>query len=240
MNDDVNKSLEFEEKTLVELVGEVEEKTLVENSQTLVDSENCGSSVLGSHGKADESEIKVTQNVEVIKTMNKIVSKPEVKWDFPQRDFNDFFKNLGYEIESERTDIATEKIRYFVLKRNNERYFAKVSLNIPDLKTVKEIHEVINEYPDNFVRVFEEGISDDFYYEIREYCPENFLLVPGIGHQGGDFDKIVNSGINKDCGLIMSSSRQIIYASNGKDFAEKARIEAISWNEKMKSTLKMK
>ena len=78
------------------------------------------------------------------------------------------------------------------------------------------------------------------FKEIREYCPENFLLVPGIGHQGGDFDKIVNSGINKDCGLIMSSSRQIIYASNGKDFAEKARIEAISWNEKMKSTLKMK
>jgi orotidine-5'-phosphate decarboxylase len=78
------------------------------------------------------------------------------------------------------------------------------------------------------------------FKEIREYCPDNFLLVPGIGHQGGDFDKIVNSGINKDCGLIMSSSRQIIYASNGKDFAEKARIEAISWNEKMKSTLKMK
>jgi len=129
--------------------------------------------------------------------MNKIVSKPEVKWDFPQRDFNDFFKNLGYEIESERTDIATEKIRYFVLKRNNERYFAKVSLNIPDLKTVKEIHEVINEYPDNFVRVFEEGISDDFYYEIREYCPDGDLYknIPSIKNNVDEFIKQMNESL---------------------------------------------
>ena len=75
------------------------------------------------------------------------------------------------------------------------------------------------------------------FKEIREYCPDNFLLVPGIGHQGGDFDKIVNSGINKDCGLIMSSSRQIIYASNGKDFAEKAREEAIRMQAEMKKYL---
>lgn len=72
------------------------------------------------------------------------------------------------------------------------------------------------------------------FKEIREYCPDNFLLVPGIGHQGGNFKEIAKSGRTKDCGLIMSSSRQIIYASNGKDFAEKARCEALKWKEIMR------
>ena len=62
--------------------------------------------------------------------------------------------------------------------------------------------------------------------EIRKLVPEHFLLVPGIGAQGGDLQTVAKYGLNKDCGLIVNSSRGIIYASNGEDFAERAAEEA--------------
>lgn len=61
---------------------------------------------------------------------------------------------------------------------------------------------------------------------IRALAPDNFFLVPGIGAQGGDLQKTSEYGMNKDCGLLVNSARAIIYASNGKDFAERARVEA--------------
>ena len=58
--------------------------------------------------------------------------------------------------------------------------------------------------------------------EIRKIVPNHFLLVPGVGAQGGSLPEVVKYGMNKDCGLLVNSSRGIIYASNGKDFAIKA------------------
>jgi orotidine-5'-phosphate decarboxylase len=58
--------------------------------------------------------------------------------------------------------------------------------------------------------------------EIREIVPEHFLLVPGVGAQGGSLEEVANNGMNKRCGLLVNSSRGIIYASTQKDFAEKA------------------
>ena len=57
--------------------------------------------------------------------------------------------------------------------------------------------------------------------------------MPGIGAQGGDLKDVSRYGLNKDCGLLVNSSRKIIYASQGKDFAEKARIEAKVLQKKM-------
>lgn len=62
--------------------------------------------------------------------------------------------------------------------------------------------------------------------EIRKMLPNHFFLVPGVGAQGGDLDAVAKYGLNKDCGLIVNSSRGIIYASNGEDFAERAAEEA--------------
>lgn len=67
------------------------------------------------------------------------------------------------------------------------------------------------------------GTHEDLFKEIRTFCPKHFFLVPGIGHQGGDFERITANGLTPDCGLIVSSSRKIIYASNGKDFAQKSK-----------------
>jgi orotidine-5'-phosphate decarboxylase len=62
---------------------------------------------------------------------------------------------------------------------------------------------------------------------VREIVPEHFLLVPGVGAQGGDLAAICRHGINADVGLLVNAARNIIYASSGEDFAEKARAEAL-------------
>lgn len=58
--------------------------------------------------------------------------------------------------------------------------------------------------------------------EVREIVPEHFLLVPGVGAQGGSLQEVAKNGMNSKCGLLVNSSRGIIYASSEKDFAEKA------------------
>lgn len=62
--------------------------------------------------------------------------------------------------------------------------------------------------------------------EIRTIVPDHFLLVPGVGAQGGSLQEVAKYGMNSQCGLLVNSSRAIIYASNGEDFAAKARQEA--------------
>ncbi|MEC9209111.1 MAG: orotidine-5'-phosphate decarboxylase [Bacteroidota bacterium] len=69
--------------------------------------------------------------------------------------------------------------------------------------------------------------------EIREIIPRHFLLVPGIGMQGGNLQDVSKYGINSDCGLLVNSSRGIIYAGSGPDFAEKAKVEAKKLQEEM-------
>lgn len=61
---------------------------------------------------------------------------------------------------------------------------------------------------------------------IRSIVPEHFLLVPGVGAQGGNLDEVAKYGSNEDCGLLVNSSRGIIYASDGEDYATKAQEEA--------------
>ena len=69
--------------------------------------------------------------------------------------------------------------------------------------------------------------------EIRAIIPNHFLLVPGVGAQGGSLEDVAKYGMNADCGLLVNSSRGIIYASSDIDFAEKAREEAEKLQHKM-------
>ena len=62
--------------------------------------------------------------------------------------------------------------------------------------------------------------------KIRALAPDHFFLVPGVGAQGGDLEAVSKAGINSQCGLLVNSSRAIIYASTGEDFADAARKEA--------------
>lgn len=75
------------------------------------------------------------------------------------------------------------------------------------------------------------------FTSIRKFAPDNFLLVPGVGAQGGSLTEVCRYGMNKDCGLIVNASRSIIYASNGEDFADAARAEALSMQQQMQAEL---
>jgi orotidine-5'-phosphate decarboxylase len=72
---------------------------------------------------------------------------------------------------------------------------------------------------------------------IRALVPEHFFLVPGVGAQGGDLELVSKYGMNKDCGLLVNSSRGILYASAEKDFAKAAGIEAVKVRDEMRGLL---
>ncbi len=69
--------------------------------------------------------------------------------------------------------------------------------------------------------------------QIRHIVPDHFLLVPGVGVQGGDLSEVCFFGLNKNYGLIINSSRSIIYASEGDDFAEAAANKAHEMQQQM-------
>ncbi|MFN0212721.1 MAG: orotidine-5'-phosphate decarboxylase [Saprospiraceae bacterium] len=79
-------------------------------------------------------------------------------------------------------------------------------------------------HPESFVRV-------------REIIPDHFLLVPGVGAQGGNLQQICLHGMNRDCGLLINASRSILYASSGEDFLEKACAEAKRLQTEMETIL---
>lgn len=71
------------------------------------------------------------------------------------------------------------------------------------------------------------------FEDIRKIVPNHFLLVPGVGAQGGSLEEVCKYGMNKDCGLLVNSSRGIIYASKGEDFAEQAAKNAKELQQQM-------
>ena len=75
------------------------------------------------------------------------------------------------------------------------------------------------------------------FQDIRKIAPNHFLLVPGVGAQGGSLQEVCKYGMTKDCGLLVNSSRGIIYASNGEDFAEVAAQKAKELQQEMAAEL---
>lgn len=74
---------------------------------------------------------------------------------------------------------------------------------------------------------------------IRTIIPEHFLLIPGVGAQGGDMMRVCQYGMNKECGILVNSARGIIYAGNDSDFAKKSREAARNIQEKMAEQLNL-
>jgi orotidine-5'-phosphate decarboxylase len=73
---------------------------------------------------------------------------------------------------------------------------------------------------------------------IRHIIPDHFLLVPGVGAQGGSLQEVAKYGMNKQCGLIVNASRSILYASSEKDFKDRARDEAKKLQQEMEAELR--
>ena len=78
----------------------------------------------------------------------------------------------------------------------------------------------------------------DSLKKIRKYCPDHFLLVPGVGAQGGSLEEVANAGLNSHCGLLVNSSRGIIYASRDEKFASAAGKAAAEMAKQMKILMK--
>tara|TARA_R100000306_G_C4364055_1_gene136725 strand:- start:281 stop:1099 length:819 start_codon:yes stop_codon:yes gene_type:complete len=77
----------------------------------------------------------------------------------------------------------------------------------------------------------------EYFSEIRKIVPDSFLLVPGVGAQGGNLAEVCKHGMNKNVGLLINSSRGIIYASNKTDFAEAAQAEAKKLQQQMQTIM---
>lgn len=91
----------------------------------------------------------------------------------------------------------------------------------------ENVIQTANKWADNDRLMYVVGATrSEEFLAIRKYAPDHFLLVPGVGAQGGSLQEVCKYGLSRDCGLLVNSSRSIIYASKGEDFAERAREEA--------------
>ena len=111
----------------------------------------------------------------------------------------------------------------FQLTEDNqgERLFEKVLKKSQEWGTTENLMYVVG------------ATQGKMFEDIRRIAPEHFLLVPGVGAQGGSLQEVCKYGMTKDCGLLVNSSRGIIYASTDTDFAEVAAVKAKELQEEM-------
>jgi len=111
-------------------------------------------------------------------------------------------------------------------KETNERLFEKVLHTSTQWGNTDNMMYVVG------------ATKAEMLQDIRAIIPNHFLLVPGVGAQGGSLQEVAKYGMNAECGLLVNSSRQILYASSGEDFAEAARLEALAVKQEMEQLLK--
>ncbi len=90
--------------------------------------------------------------------------------------------------------------------------------------------------PDNLMFVVGATRASDLEY-IRSIIPDHFLLVPGVGAQGGSLEEVSKYGLNKDAGLLVNASRAVIFASSGEDYAAAAKKMAREYQLEMSTYL---
>ena len=105
--------------------------------------------------------------------------------------------------------------------KQGERLFEKVLKKSQEWGTTEKLMYVVG------------ATQGKMFEDIRRIAPEHFLLVPGVGAQGGSLQEVCKYGMTKDCGLLVNSSRGIIYASTDTDFAEVAAVKAKELQEEM-------
>ena len=148
-----------------------------------------------------------------------------------------FFEYLNFDAVTVAPYMGIDSVTPF-LKKNKFVILLGLTSNkgshdfqFTELKNGKRIYEEVIEVSKNWANI------DQLMYvvgatnaqelrNIRKIVPDHFLLVPGFGAQGGSLEEVVENGMNKDCGLLVNSSRGIIYADNSEKFDEIARIKA--------------
>lgn len=121
---------------------------------------------------------------------------------------------------------------------SNQGAFDFQTLTVDGIPLYKHVLETSKNWKNSENLMYVVGATKaEYFTEIRKIVPDSFLLVPGVGAQGGSLSEVCKYGMNENVGLLINSSRGIIYASNGTDFAEKARQEALKMQQEMEMIL---
>jgi len=124
---------------------------------------------------------------------------------------------------------------------SNEGAFDFQTLKIDGRELYKQVIETSTEWKNSHQLMYVVGATKaEYLSEIREIIPNSFLLVPGVGAQGGSLEEVCKYGMNHHVGLLINSSRGVIYASQDHDFAEAARAEALKLQQQMQRILEEK
>ncbi len=159
-----------------------------------------------------------------------------------------FFKDLEFDAITIAPYMGMDSVEPFLAFKgkhtillaltSNEGAYDFQTQKIDGTELYKKVLETSKSYKNSQNLMYVVGATKATYLEdIRRIVPESFLLVPGIGAQGGNLQEVCRYGMNRQVGLLVNSSRSIIYASNGKDFAEAATKEAERLQVQMASEL---
>ncbi len=163
-----------------------------------------------------------------------------------------FFEDLNFDSVTVAPYMGKDSVEPFLAFKNkhtimlaltsNEGAFDFQTLTVSDDSQPKELYkkvlEVSKSWKNSENLMYVVGATKaEYFTEIRKIVPDSFLLVPGVGAQGGSLSEVCKYGLNKNVGLLINSSRGIIYASNGLDYAEKARVEALKMQQEMEDIL---
>lgn len=160
-----------------------------------------------------------------------------------------FFEDLQFDSVTVAPYMGRDSVEPFLEFQNkmtillaltsNEGAFDFQTQLIDNQEVYKKVLEIALTWKNSQNLMFVVGATKaEFLQEIRKIAPNHFLLVPGVGAQGGSLEEVCKYGLNADNGLLINSSRGIIYASNGEDFAEKAHHEAQKLQQEMAKWIK--
>ena len=159
-----------------------------------------------------------------------------------------FFEDLNFDSVTVAPYMGKDSVEPFLAFENkhtimlaltsNEGAFDFQTLNVNGTELYKQVLETSKTWKNSHNLMYVVGATKaEYFTEIRKIVPDSFLLVPGVGAQGGSLSEVCKYGMNANVGLLINSSRAIIYASNGIDFAEKARAEALLMQQEMQAIL---
>ncbi|AUC85287.1 orotidine-5'-phosphate decarboxylase [Polaribacter sp. ALD11] len=148
-----------------------------------------------------------------------------------------FFEDLAFDSVTVAPYMGKDSVEPFLAFKNkhtimlaltsNEGAFDFQTKKIDEKEVYKHVLETSKNWENSENLMYVVGATKaEYFKEIRKIVPNSFLLVPGVGAQGGSLEDVCKYGLSKNIGLLINSSRGIIYASNGKDFAEKAKEQA--------------
>ena len=159
-----------------------------------------------------------------------------------------FFEDLNFDSVTVAPYMGKDSVEPFLAFENkhtimlaltsNEGAFDFQTLNVNGTELYKQVLETSKTWKNSHNLMYVVGATKaEYFTQIRKIVPDSFLLVPGVGAQGGSLSEVCKYGMNANVGLLINSSRAIIYASNGVDFAEKARAEALLMQQEMQAIL---